>query len=147
MNAGLSVSRVGGAAQIPAMKSVAGTVRLELAQYNELKAFSQFGSDLDEATQKTLRRGAVLVEILKQNQYQPLEVSLQVASLYAATRGYLDQKDLHLISMWEKGFHDFLQESFSNLLQQIKEGSSLKEIEQELKGAIKTYTTEHRLDG
>ena len=81
MNAGLSVSRVGGAAQLPAMKSVAGTVRLELAQYNELKAFAQFGSDLDEATQKTLRRGEVLVEILKQGQYKPLEVGMQVASL------------------------------------------------------------------
>ena len=147
MNAGLSVSRVGGAAQIPAMKDVAGTVRLELAQYNELKAFSQFGSDLDEATQKTLRRGAVLVEILKQLQYQPLDVSVQVASLYVATRGFLDKIDTHRIRSWEQEFHKFLRESFANLLEKIQGGSRLKEVEQDLKKAIEQYTKEHPLDG
>lgn len=90
INVGLSVSRVGGAAQIKAMKQVAGTMRLELAQYRELAAFSQFGSDLDEATKKQLDRGAILVELLKQGQYAPLAAEMQVIQIYAATNGYAD---------------------------------------------------------
>ena len=136
MNAGLSVSRVGGAAQLPAMKSIAGTVRLELAQYNELKAFAQFGSDLDEATQKTLRRGEVLVEILKQGQYQPLDVSLQIASLYAATRGHLDKYKVSEVQDWEKQLHGLLLSNHPSLIDKIRSGSKLKEVEQELIKAI-----------
>ena len=137
MNAGLSVSRVGGAAQLPAMKSVAGTVRLELAQYNELKAFAQFGSDLDDATQKTLRRGEVLVEVLKQDQYKPLGVGLQVASLFAATRGHLDHYEVKDVQRWEREFHNLLLASYSGALDKINSGSKLKDIEPELLEAIK----------
>jgi F-type H+/Na+-transporting ATPase subunit alpha len=132
MNAGLSVSRVGGAAQVPAMKDVAGKVRLELAQYNELKAFAQFGSDLDKATQKTLKRGAVLVEILKQSQYQPMDIAFQVASLFAATRGYLDDYPLEKIFQWEKDFHAYLEENNSEELSAIKAGKKLGAIEKKL---------------
>jgi F-type H+-transporting ATPase subunit alpha len=104
MNAGQSVSRVGGAAQIAAMKSVSGTLRLELAQYRELAAFSQFGSDLDEATQRTLRRGKILVEVLKQPQYAPLDVALQVSILYAATKGFLDKYDVSRVRAFESAY-------------------------------------------
>ncbi len=132
MNAGLSVSRVGGAAQVPAMKAVAGTLRLELAQYNELKAFAQFGSDLDESTKRTLRRGAVLVEILKQEQYSPVEVGVQVAVIFSATKGYLDQMALGKINEWESSYSKFLRADYKPLLEKIKKGAKLKEIESEL---------------
>ena len=95
INAGLSVSRVGGAAQVKAMKSVAGTLRLDLAQYRELAAFAQFGSDLDKATKAQLDRGARMTEILKQVQYAPLSVDKQVMILYAATQGHLDDIEVH----------------------------------------------------
>lgn len=139
MNAGLSVSRVGGAAQIPAMKAVSGKLRLELAQYNELKAFSQFGSDLDEATQKTLRRGAVLVEILKQAQYEPLDVGLQVATIYAATNGHLDKVELHKIKDWEKAFHQILSEKYGNTLNKIRNRAKFNDVEEDLKTALKEH--------
>ena len=139
MNAGLSVSRVGGAAQIPAMKGVAGTVRLELAQYAELKAFAQFGSDLDDATQQSLRRGAVLTEILKQPQYSPLDVSLQVCSLYAATKGYLDAVPVDKIRDWESGFFDFVRSQHQPMLDKIRGGAKLKDVESELKTAAESY--------
>ncbi len=139
MNAGLSVSRVGGAAQVPAMKEVAGKVRLELAQYTELKAFAQFGSDLDEATRKTLQRGAVLVEVLKQPQYGPLGVGVQVAVLYAATRGYLDDLDVSSLSQWEESFQGELQGQHSELLKKVAGRAKLKEVEEELKKAITTH--------
>ena len=125
MNAGLSVSRVGGAAQLPAMKDVAGKVRLELAQYNELKAFAQFGSDLDVATRKTLQRGKVLVEVLKQGQYSPMNVALQVATLFAA-KGYLDEVAVENMGAWERGFHKELASSSKQILTDIKEGKKLK---------------------
>ncbi|MBP6218164.1 MAG: F0F1 ATP synthase subunit alpha [Oligoflexales bacterium] len=141
MNAGLSVSRVGGAAQIPAMKAVGGKLRIELAQYNELKAFSQFGSDLDEATQKTLRRGAVLVEILKQVQYEPLDVALQVACIYAVTNGYLDGFPLLGIRDWEKGFYSYLQKNHEGMLTKIRDRAKLSEVEEELKESIKNYSS------
>lgn len=142
MNVGLSVSRVGGAAQIPAMKAVAGRLRLELAQYNELKAFAQFGSDLDEATQKTLRRGAVLVEILKQFQFEPLGVALQVSSIYAATNGFLDDLDLSKIKAWEKGFYTYLEKTIPEALTKIAEGAKLPEVEEQLKTAVSTFKKE-----
>ena len=121
------------------MKAVSGTVRLELAQYNELKAFAQFGSDLDDATQKTLRRGSILVEVLKQSQYKPLDVGLQVFVLYAATRGYLDEMQVSDIGPWEKGFHRYLLESQADLLNKIKTGAKLKEIEKNIQAAIETH--------
>ncbi|MFK7823795.1 MAG: F0F1 ATP synthase subunit alpha [Oligoflexales bacterium] len=139
MNAGLSVSRVGGAAQIACMKAVSGTVRLELAQYNELKAFAQFGSDLDDATQKTLRRGAVLVEILKQPQYAPLDVAMQVAVLYAATRGFLDDMDLEKLSAWDEDFSTYMRSQKAELLDKIRSNAKLKEIEEDLKKALSDH--------
>lgn len=139
MNAGLSVSRVGGNAQVPAMKAVAGTLRLELAQYNELKAFAQFGSDLDEATQKTLRRGEVLVEILKQIQYSPLEVGLQVAVIFAATNGYLDKLPTVKIKLWEQDACAYLKAHHQGLLDKVSARGKLSDIQGELKGALETH--------
>jgi F-type H+/Na+-transporting ATPase subunit alpha len=108
INAGISVSRVGGAAQIKAMKKVAGTLRLELAQYRELEAFAQFGSDLDEATQFQLRRGERLVEILKQSQYEPQSVERQVVMVYAATKGRLDTLPVDQIARYEDELFRYL---------------------------------------
>src|SRR5262249_40758541 len=105
---GLSVSRVGGNAQIKAMKQIAGTLRLDLAQYRELAAFAQFGSDLDKATRDQLARGARLVEILKQGQFQPLPVEKQVVIIYAAVNGYLDGFETHLADGFEKGLYQFM---------------------------------------
>ncbi|MCX6126527.1 MAG: F0F1 ATP synthase subunit alpha, partial [Proteobacteria bacterium] len=129
INAGLSVSRVGGSAQVPAMKAVAGTLRLELAQYRELAAFSQFGSDLDATTQRTLNRGKKLVEILKQGQYQPIHVGLQVAIIYAATRGYLDDLDNAKIPAFDQGLSDYLKAKYPHTIQKIEDRAALKDVE------------------
>ena len=139
INAGLSVSRVGGSAQVPAMKAVAGSLRLDLAQYRELAAFAQFGSDLDAATQKTLSRGARLVELLKQGQYEPLEVGLQVAVIYAGTKGYLDRHEVSKVRAWEQGLFQHLTARYRGLLDKIKNRASLKEVEAELKTAIEEF--------
>ena len=103
INVGLSVSRVGGAAQVKAMKQVAGTLRLDLAQYRELEAFAAFGSDLDKATQRQLTRGARLVEILKQPQYNPLPMEKQVLILFAGAKGYLDKYPVEVLAKYEAG--------------------------------------------
>ena len=108
VNVGISVCRVGGAAQIEAMKKVAGTLRLELAQYRELAAFAQFGSDLDKATQQQLARGARLTELLKQGQYQPLPVEKQVLILYAATNGYVDALPIDSLGRYERELYAFV---------------------------------------
>ena len=140
MNAGQSVSRVGGAAQIPAMKSVSGTVRLELAQFRELEAFAQFGSDLDVATQNTLKRGKVLVEILKQPQYNPLESGLQVAILYAATEGYLDDMALKDLKDYESGLYGLLRDSHQSWLSRVAGGEKLAgDLAKELSGLLQAY--------
>ena len=106
VNVGLSVSRVGGNAQIKAMRQVAGTLRLDLAQYRELAAFSQFGSDLDKATQAQLARGQRLTEILKQGQYQPLPFSKQILIIFAGTQGLLDDMEVGQLREFEKGLYD-----------------------------------------
>src|ERR687898_2335641 len=116
INVGNSVSRVGGAAQIKAMRQVAGTLRLDLAQYRELAAFAQFGSDLDKATQNQLNRGRRLVEILKQPQYQPLPVEKQVIIIYAATNGYLDNVDVEHLRVYETELYTFLEARKPHLL-------------------------------
>lgn len=140
MNAGQSVSRVGGAAQIPAMKAVSGTLRLELALYRELAAFSQFGSDLDSATQKTLRRGEVLVEVLKQPQYQPMDVAHQVAILFAATNGFLDDIPSTNIKKLESELVDHLELKTPELLNEIRQGAKLKgQIKDTLKQTIEIF--------
>ncbi|MEH7111093.1 F0F1 ATP synthase subunit alpha [Neobacillus niacini] len=120
INAGLSVSRVGGSAQIKAMKSVAGTLRLDLASYRELEAFAQFGSDLDKATLAKLNRGARTVEVLKQDIHKPLSVEKQVAILYALTRGFLDDIPLADIRRFESEFHNWLDHNRKDLLDHIK---------------------------
>jgi F-type H+-transporting ATPase subunit alpha len=139
INAGLSVSRVGGAAQVNAMRKVAGSLRLELAQFRALAAFAQFGSDLDASTQQTLRRGERLVEVLKQGQYQPVHVGMQVASIYAATKGYLDKKDRSRVKEWEKGLHDLLQAKYKNVLDDIAADKKLDVVEADLKKAIEEF--------
>ena len=125
VNVGLSVSRVGGSAQIKAMKQVAGTLRLELAQYRELAAFAQFGSDLDKATQAQLNRGQRLTEILKQDQYVPLPVVEQIAVIFAGTNGYLDDWEVSDCLAFEKGLYEFLDIGHSGLVQEIKEKKEL----------------------
>src|SRR5687767_13333967 len=107
VNVGISVSRVGSNAQTKAMKTVAGRLRLDLAQYRELEAFAQFGSDLDATTQRQLARGARTVELLKQPQYQPMPVENQVAVIYAVTNGHLDQIPVERVKPWERGFHEY----------------------------------------
>lgn len=139
VNAGLSVSRVGGSAQVPAMKQVAGTMRLELAQYRELAAFAQFGSDLDEATQKTLNRGARLVEVLKQPQYAPMHIGMQVAIIYAGTKGFLDKYEINAIKSWEEGLVAYLKANHQDILDKVEQRAKLNEIEEDLKKAITAF--------
>ena len=121
VNVGLSVSRVGGNAQVKAMKQVAGSLRLDLAQFRELEAFAQFGSDLDKVTQAQLARGTRLVEVLKQAQYVPMPVEKQVAIIFAATRGYADEYDLRALGEYEKQFLSHLETSHADVLTEIKE--------------------------
>ena len=140
VNVGISVSRVGGAAQTKAMKSVAGRLRLDLAQYRELEAFASFASDLDAATKRQLERGARTVEVLKQGQYQPMSVEHQVTILYAVTNGHLDDVPVAEIREWERGFHDYLDTQFPQIGQGIRKERALsKEIEADLKRAVTQY--------
>lgn len=140
INVGLSVSRVGGSAQIKAMKKVAGSLRLDLAQYRELAAFAQFGSDLDKATQARLARGERTMEILKQDQYQPMEVEEQVVVIYTVTNGYLDDIEVSDIRRFEQEFLKFMRASKKNILDKIRsEGDLTKETEEELKKAITEF--------
>ncbi|MES9997036.1 F0F1 ATP synthase subunit alpha [Desulfovibrio aminophilus] len=140
INVGLSVSRVGGAAQIKAMKQVAGSLRLDLAQYRELAAFAQFGSDLDKRTQAKLNRGARLVELLKQPQYQPMPVAEQVASLYAGTRGFMDDVPVEAVRKFEDEFLDYMRNSKADILKDIVEKKALDEnIETRLKAALEEF--------
>jgi len=119
INVGLSVSRVGGAAQVKAMKQVAGTLRLDMAQFRELEAFAAFGSDLDAATQKQLTRGQRLVEILKQPQYQPLSMEKQVTILYAGTKSYLDEYPTDVVAKYEAGLYPFIEDRFPNVFTEL----------------------------
>ncbi|MCA1743262.1 MAG: F0F1 ATP synthase subunit alpha [Desulfonatronovibrio sp.] len=121
INVGLSVSRVGGAAQIKAMKKVAGTLRLDLAQYRELAAFAQFGSDLDKATQRKLTRGGRLVELLKQPQYQPMSAEDQVISLYCGTKGFLDDIPVEAVAKFESEIIEYMRSQKSDILNELKE--------------------------
>jgi F-type H+-transporting ATPase subunit alpha len=140
INVGLSVSRVGGAAQIKAMKQVAGTMRLDMAQYRELAAFAQFGSDLDKATKAKLDRGARLVELLKQPQYQPQPVQEQVASMFAATRGYMDDVALENIRRFEAEFFEFMRNAKADVLKDIKEKAVIDaDVEARLRAAIEEF--------
>jgi len=133
VNTGLSVSRVGGNAQIKAMRQVAGSLRLEMAQFRALAAFAQFGSDLDKATLSQLNRGQRLQEILKQDQYAPLPVEKQIASIYAGTNGFLDDLDVADCRPFEQSLFKFLDTSYGALLQKIREK---KAIDDEIKGQM-----------
>lgn len=140
INVGLSVSRVGGAAQIKAMKQVAGTMRLDLAQYRELAAFAQFGSDLDKATKAKLDRGARLVELLKQDQYMPMPSEEQIASMFAATRGYMDSVAVEDIRRFEKELLTYLRDVKKDVLTAIKEKKVIDDaVEASLKAAIEAF--------
>src|SRR5213594_3566102 len=119
INVGISVSRVGGNAQIKAMKQVAGTLRLELAQYREMAAFAQFGSDLDQATQRQLNRGARLVELLKQGQYEPLSVERQIVIIYAGTNGFVDELPLTALKKYEQELYSFVESKHPDVLADI----------------------------
>ena len=127
VNVGASVSRVGGAAQTKAMKQVAGGMRLDLAQYRELAAFAQFGSDLDRATQARIARGSRTVEILKQPQYRPMPVEEQVAVIFAVTRGFLDDVPVEKVGDFERGFLRYLHEQASDVLEAIRRDRALKD--------------------
>ena len=126
VNVGLSVSRVGSAAQTKAMKKVAGSIKLELAQYREMAAFAQFGSDLDAATQKLLNRGAKLTELLKQNQYSPMTVAEQVISVFTGVRGYLDDVDLSKIKEFERGILEKIRNEKSEIISSIESTGNLE---------------------
>jgi len=140
INAGISVSRVGGAAQTKVIKSLSGGIRTDLAQYRELAAFAQFASDLDAATRKQLDRGARVTELLKQPQYQPLSISLMGATLFAVNKGFMDDVDVKKVLAFESGLHQFLKTSHAALLAKIEEKKALdKDAEAELQSAIVAF--------
>jgi F-type H+-transporting ATPase subunit alpha len=140
MNVGISVSRVGGDAQTRAMKKIAGGLRLDLAQFRSLAAFAQFGSNLDKATQQQLDRGLRLTELLKQPQYQPLSLADQVASIYAGTRGYLDNVPVDRVKEWQTAFLRALNTQFSDVANAIAQSNDLAaDTEAKLKDALTTF--------
>ena len=140
INVGISVSRVGGSAQAKAMKQVAGKLKLDIAQYREKAAFAQFGSDLDEATQKQLARGERLVEILKQEQFKPLKMEEQVISIYAVTNGYVDDIQVNQISEYEKGLQAFIKSKHPDIVETIEKDRVLSnEMESKLKSALDEF--------
>ena len=148
VNVGISVSRVGGNAQIKAMKKVAGTLRLDLAQYRELAAFAQFGSDLDKATQRQLARGERLVELLKQGLHETIPVELQVASIFAGTRGFLDRLKVASVRPFEAYLHDHLRAHHGTVLETLLatgklEGAAESELEAACRAAQESYLREH----
>ncbi len=143
INVGLSVSRVGGAAQTKAMKKVSGTLRLDLAAFRELQAFAQFASDLDEASRKQLERGQRMVELLKQPPYSPIPFEKQVVALYAGTRGYLDDIPVNAVTKFEKDLYVFMDTKYPQILEKIRESKNLdKDVEEELKKAIEDFKSQ-----
>ena len=141
INVGLSVSRVGSAAQLKAMKQVAGSLKLFLAQYREVAAFAQFGSDLDAATKQTLNRGERLTELLKQKQYSPMAVNEMVPIIFAGVNGHLDNVPVNKILQWESDFLAHLKNNESDMLAQIeREGALSKDLESKLKEVVETFT-------
>jgi len=140
INVGNSVSRVGGSAQIKAMKQVAGTLRLDLAQFRELQAFAQFGSDLDKATQAQLARGQRLTEVLKQPQYQPMDVEKQVLIIWTATNGYIDDVAIENVRQFETDLSKFVENSHPGLLAAISKQKTLTdEIKKDLKQVLEDF--------
>jgi len=142
INVGLSVSRVGGSAQIKAMRSISGTLRLDLAQYRELAAFSQFGSDLDKATQNQLARGERLVELLKQGQYEPMPVEKQIIIIYAGTQGYVDEVPTKLLLRYETELFEFIERKYSQFYGEI---AAKKVLSDDLKKALNEALKEFKV--
>ena len=146
VNVGLSVSRVGGSAQVAAMKKVAGTLRLTLAQYRELAAFSQFASDMDKATQNQLARGARMVELLKQGQYQPLPVERQILVLYAGLNGFLDQLAIADIGRWERELYPWMESRRPDVLSTIRakanDSKAFNDLTEIMKSSLGEYNKE-----
>jgi F-type H+-transporting ATPase subunit alpha len=136
INVGLSVSRVGGAAQIKATKQVSGTLRLDLAQFRELEAFAQFASDLDESSRNQLERGQRMVEILKQPPYSPLSIEKQVCIIFAGANGFLDDMEVSKITKFEEELHQYIETNHSGILEKLKETKKLDEVKDELSDAI-----------
>ena len=140
INVGLSVSRVGGAAQVKAMKQVAGTLRLDLAQYRELAAFASFGSDLDAATQAQLTRGERLVEILKQPQYQPLPMEKQVTIIFAGTKGFLDKLPINTLRDYEQDLYNYVESNAPFIFEELREQQKISpELEEKMKQVLATF--------
>src|SRR2546425_822210 len=147
VNVGISVSRVGGSAQIRAMRTVAGTLRLDLAQYRELAAFAQFGSDLDKVTQAQLNRGRRLVEILKHGQYQPMRVGLQVVSVYAGTQGFLDNLQVEAIREFEVAMHQWMLDFRAELIGRVEKAPKFEDaLANDMRSAINDFKNDYVKD-
>ncbi|MBT6983923.1 MAG: F0F1 ATP synthase subunit alpha, partial [Rhodospirillaceae bacterium] len=141
INVGLSVSRVGSAAQTKAMKKVAGTIKLELAQFREMEAFAQFGSDLDASTQQLLSRGARLTELLKQDQYVPMPVEEQVISIYSGVRGYLDRIEVNQIGRFEQELLNEIREKKPEILAAIRDSNDISDdVDKQLSDHLEEFT-------
>lgn len=141
INVGLSVSRVGSAAQVKAMKQVAGSLKLFLAQYREVAAFAQFGSDLDAATKQTLSRGERLTELLKQKQYTPMAVNEMVPLIFAGVNGFLDNVPVNRILVWEQDFLNHLKSNEGELMSEIdQKGTLSKELEAKMRDVVGSFT-------
>ena len=142
VNVGLSVSRVGGNAQIKAMRQVAGRLRLELAQYREMAAFAQFGAELDKTTQAQLARGSRLVEILKQPQYQPLPVEKQILIIFAATNGFVDTYPENVLARYERELYDFVEKNYPNIFSTLREEKEIRpELDRQIRKALEEFST------
>jgi F-type H+-transporting ATPase subunit alpha len=147
INVGISVSRVGGNAQIKAMKQVAGSLRLDLAQYREMAAFAQFGSDLDKATQAQLARGSRLVEILKQGQYRPLPVEKQILIIFAGTNGYLEMYPESVLQRYEEGLYNLVEKEQPEILREIREKKTLDaDLEKKIKAIMEKFKGQFKVE-
>src|SRR3989441_422738 len=147
INVGISVSRVGGSAQIRSMRTISGTLRLDLAQYRELAAFAQFGSDLDKTTQAQLNRGRRLVEILKQGQYSPLRIALQVMSVFAGTQGFLDNLQVEAIRPFESAMHQWMLDNRADLLDRVEKASKFEDaLANDMRSAINDFKNDYVKD-
>ncbi len=145
MNVGLSVSRVGGSAQIRAMRQVAGRLRLDLAQYRELAAFAQFGSELDKATQAQLNRGERMVEILKQDQFVPLPVERQILIIFAGVNGYVDDLPVEAIRPFEQGLSRFVESRYPEIYRELDEKKIIgDDLRQKMEQAVREYKEEFK---
>jgi F-type H+-transporting ATPase subunit alpha len=147
INVGISVSRVGGNAQIKAMKQVAGSLRLDLAQYREMAAFAQFGSDLDKATQAQLARGSRLVEILKQGQYRPLPVEKQILIIFAGTNGYLEMYPESVLQRYEEELYNLVENEQPEILREIREKKALDaDLEKKIKAIMEKFKGQFKVE-